>query len=109
MHFATEFQGVFTRSVGDVIHELRDRIGPLKFRPLEPAEPGEEVTAKTNARQAAGVRSAYARIQPVGRSRSVEIARQGRLVQPVVANAGLIDPTGLGVQIQLPPTTWARV
>src|SRR5579864_9816921 len=49
VHFAAELNRVFTRCVRDMIHELRDRIGPLKFRPLETAKSRKEITAKADA------------------------------------------------------------
>ena len=72
MHFATQFQGVLSHSVGDVIDELGHRIGPLKFRPFEAAQTGKKVAAETDSWKAPGELAADARIESIGGGRRVE-------------------------------------
>ena len=42
MKFTTELEGVRSYSVGNMIDELRDRIGSLKLGPFKPSQAGEE-------------------------------------------------------------------
>ena len=81
--------------VRDVIDELRDRVRTLELRPLESAQAGNEGSGKTDARKPAGERAAYARVQSIGRCGSIQIARQRRLIQTVVADPGFIHPPGI--------------
>lgn len=96
VEFATDFKGVLPGRVRDVIHNLRDRIGSLEFRPLESAETGKEISAKADAGQAASKGPAYTCIQTVRRSRGAQVVRQRRLVQAVVADARLVHPARTG-------------
>src|ERR1700757_5253743 len=96
MEFAAKFQGVLARRVGNLIYKLRDRVGALELRPFKTAQSREKVTAETDARQTSSKSAAHACVQSVRRGRRVEIARQRRLVQAVVAGAKLIYPLGTG-------------
>src|SRR5580692_11053405 len=95
MHLAAELQSMFSGSVGNVVNKLDDIVGPLKLRPFEPAQPGE-VSAKANARQPSGERTAHPGVETVIRSRRIKIAWQGGLVEPVVSNPDFIDPARCG-------------
>src|SRR5580700_1404044 len=65
VEFAAELQSMPPGDVGNVIDHLGDGVGSLKLRPLEAAQAGEEITAKSDARQATGKRPTYASIQPI--------------------------------------------
>src|ERR1700678_1155594 len=66
VQFAANFQSGPAGCIRNVIDYLRDRIRSLKLRPLETAQAGKEITAKSDAREAAGERSVYTCIQAVG-------------------------------------------
>src|SRR5260370_30496397 len=87
MDFSAKLQGMFARCVRNMIYKLRDRVWPLELGPLEAAKAWKEVTAKPNARQPSGKRTAHPRIQTVGGSRRVDVARQRRLIKPVLAKS----------------------
>src|ERR1700685_274574 len=85
MQLTAELQGMFSGSIGNVVDKLDDIVGPLKLRPLEAAQSGEEVSAKADARQPSSKRTGHTRIKTVIRRWRIEIARQRRLVEAVVA------------------------
>src|SRR5271156_1873390 len=92
---AAELQSMFSRSVGNVVDNLDDIVGPLKLRPFEPAQPGE-ISAKADPRQPSGERTAHPGVKTVIRRWRIEIARQRGLVKPVVSHPDFIDPTRRG-------------
>src|ERR1035438_1385272 len=95
MQFAAELEGVVAGGAGNVIDDLRDRVRSLELWPLESTQAGKEISAKADARQAAGKGTGEAAlVEPVARTRSIEIARQGRLVQAGIANSRFVHPTG---------------
>src|SRR5215469_18104985 len=96
MQFATKNHCVLARRVGDVIDELLDAVGALKFRPLEPPQPGEKVTAKANTGKTAREGPGLSGIEAVGGGRGVDVTGQSRLVQEIIAEAHLIHPTRAG-------------
>ena len=96
MNFAAELESMFASGVRNVIDELRDGVRPLEFRPLESAQAGEEISAKTNARQAAGVRPADSSIQAVSGRGRIQITGQRGLIEAVVADSGFIYPLRIG-------------
>ncbi len=65
MDFAAEFQGMLAGVVGNVINELSDAVRSLKLGPLESAQAGEEISAKADARQAAGEGTGNTRVKTV--------------------------------------------
>src|SRR5256885_2488789 len=87
-----QFEGGLDLVLQAVFQDRLEGIRSLELRPLESAETGEEVSAKSDARQASGKRAAHAGIEAICRCRRVEIAWQRRLVQAVVARAELVDP-----------------
>src|ERR1022692_1869040 len=96
MDRAAELQSMLPGSVGHVVDKLSKRVRTLKLRPLETAQSGEEVSGKADTRQPSREGTAHARVKTVTRGRSIEIARQGGLVEPVGAEPDFIDPTCAG-------------
>src|SRR5208337_1787577 len=93
-----ELDRVAARGAGDVVDELHDGVRSLELRPLETTQTGEEISAKPDARQSARVRTREAAgVEPITGPGCVQIARQGWLVQAVVANARFIHPMRIGI------------
>src|SRR5580704_15577132 len=78
VQFAAKLHRVLACGVRDLIDELSDGVWPLELRPFKPSQSREKITAKPNARQAAGEGSTYPRVQAVGGGRRVEISGQRR-------------------------------
>src|SRR5579871_3874008 len=92
MEFGAQLDGMLAGRVRDVIDKLRNGIRTLELGPLESAEAREEIAAEADTRQAAGERPAHAGIQTVTGRWRVQIARQRRLIQAVVAGPRFVHP-----------------
>src|SRR6202521_5686058 len=92
MQFSAELDRVAARRAGNMVDELHDGVRSLKLRPLETTQAGKEISAKPDARESTRVRTREASVESITAPGRFQIARHGRLVEAVVADACFIHP-----------------